>query len=154
MKASLILNSLLLLLCVLPCKAENNEETASLPIGEMEYNMLIQFKNQEVTAICIMEVHEDQSVVGTVINEFGIKVFDFTYTNGKAEILNVLGPLNKWYIRRVIRGDFTFLLKNMPLHHDLKQKKRCIYFLNDNEIKCVNEKYNIMYTLTPMIRQS
>ena len=139
-------------MCFIPCKADNVEENVSLPVGEMEFNLLLQYKDQEVTAICVMEVQEDKSVVGTIVNEFGIKVFDFTYSNGKANILNVLGPLNKWYIRRVIRGDFTFLLKNMPLHHDVRQKRRCLYFLEDNEIKCVNEKYKISYTLTPMIR--
>ena len=153
MRLCLILNSIFLLMCILPCKAEEVEENASFPVGEMEYNMLIKYKNQEVTSICIMEVQEDQSIVGTIVNEFGIKVFDFTYSNGKAEILNVLGPLNKWYIRRVIRGDFTFLLTNMPLHHDVKQKKRYLYF-NEDEIKCVNEKYKISYTLTPMISES
>ena len=152
MKIYLILNSILLLLCYLPCKAEDIKENTSFPVGEMEFNMLIQYKDQEVTSLCILEVQEDHSIVGTVINEFGIKVFDFTFSNGKAKILNVLGPLNKWYIRNVIRGDFTFLLKNLPLHQNVKEKKRSLYYLNDNEIKCVNEKYKIIYTLTPMIR--
>ena len=51
-------------------------------------------RGREITSICMMNIEEDGSIVGTVVNEMGVKAFDFTYANGKAKVINVLGPLN------------------------------------------------------------
>ena len=89
--------------------------------------MLMQVRGQEITGICIMNVAPDNSIVGTVVNEFGVKAFDFTFSKGKAKVLNVVGPLNKWYIKKVLRGDFTFILSSMDTSKDIIKKKDKFY---------------------------
>ena len=138
MKRCLIFIELLLLL--LPCCAAESKE----------YNLLMNARGQEITAICIMNVEDDSSIVGTVVTEMGIKVFDFTYANGKTKVMNVLGPLNKWYIRMVLRKDLSFILSNIDGEKDVTHKKRSMTFTSDGDIVVRNDKYNISYTFSIM----
>ena len=138
MKRCLIFIELLLLL--LPCCAAESKE----------YNLLMNARGQEITAICIMNVEDDNSIVGTVVTEMGIKVFDFTYANGKTKVMNVLGPLNKWYIRMVLRKDLSFILSNIDGGKDVTHKKRSMTFTSDGDIVVRNDKYNISYTFSIM----
>ena len=138
MKRCLIFIELLLLL--LPCCAAESKE----------YNLLMNARGQEITAICIMNVEDDSSIVGTVVTEMGIKVFDFTYANGKTKVMNVLGPLNKWYIRMVLRKDLSFILSNIDGGKDVAHKKRSMTFTPNGDIVVRNDKYNISYTFSIM----
>ena len=133
MKRCLIFIELLLLLQ--PCYATESKE----------YNLLMNARGQEITAICIVNVEDDSSIVGTVVTEMGIKVFDFRYTNGKTKVMNVLGPLNKWYIRMVLRKDLSFILSNIDGGKDVTHKKRSMTFTSDGDIVVRNDKYNISY---------
>lgn len=65
----------------------------------------------QLTGVCLMRAN-GQTVAGAVLNEFGIKAFDFTADrkSGKVELINVVGFLNKWYIRRTIAADLSYLL--------------------------------------------
>ena len=60
---------------MLPCSATKSKE----------YNLQMEVRGQEITSICLMNVEDDGSIVGTVVNEMGVKAFDFTYANGKAK---------------------------------------------------------------------
>ena len=115
-----------------------------------EYNLLMQMKGQEMTSICVMELSDGQDIVGTVMNEFGVKAFDFTFDGNKAKICNVVGPLNKWYIKRVLKTYFSLLLSNIRQGTHVTKKKRQLTFSPDGEIHLVNDRYNIHYTFTPM----
>ncbi len=137
MRNCLRLISLLLLLCQTPCMAQ-------------EYNLLMQVRGQEITGICVMNTSPENEVVGTVINEFGVKAFDFTYADGKTKVLNVVAMLDKWYIRKVLKKDLTFILSNMPEGKDTVKKKRRISFLPDGSIDMMNSRFNIHYTFTPI----
>lgn len=116
----------------------------------LEYNLLMQARGNEVTGICIMNKESEDQIVGTVVNGFGIKAFDFSYTNGKARIFNVIGPLNKWYIKKVLKGDFTFILSNIFRGEDAVKKKRRISFLSNGDISVNNARYKINYLFTPI----
>lgn len=145
--------SLLLLFCFIPYHAlgkGNSGFQDADTVAIKEYNMLMQVRGQEITGICIMNVAPDNSIVGTVVNEFGVKAFDFTFSKGKAKVLNVVGPLNKWYIKKVLRGDFTFILSSMDTSKDIIKKKRRITFLPNGDIIAINERFKIHYTFTPM----
>lgn len=133
----------LLLLCLSVIRAQDNVA---------EYSFLMQARGQDVTGICLIDgsPQNGDSVRGTVVNEFGVKAFDFTYRRGKAKVENVIGPLNKWYIRRVLNGDFTFILKHIGEGHDAVQKKRSMKFLPGGDISVSNERYHINYLLTPL----
>ena len=115
-----------------------------------EYNLLMQIRGREITGICLMNLQPDSTVVGTVINEFGVKAFDFTRADGKTNVLNVIGPLDKWYIRKVLRKDFTFILSNIWQHKDVIWKKRKMTFSTDGDIIVENQRFKIRYTFTPV----
>ena len=138
MKRCLIFIELLLLL--LPCSATESKE----------YNLLMNARGQETTAICMMNIEDDGCVVGTVVTEMGIKVFDFQYVHGKTKVMNVLGPLNKWYIRMVLRKDLSFILSNIDGGKNVVHKKRSMTFTPEGDIVVRNDKYNISYTFSIM----
>ena len=143
MRARLLFVNVLLLLGFISCFAQEK-------ILSCEYNLLMQIRGREMTAICVMEISTDSSIVGTVVNEFGVKVFDFIFSEGKAKVLNVIGPLDKWYIRKVLRGDFNFILSNFGSGNDAVKKKRRLTHLPNGVISVSNDRYRIRYTFTPM----
>ena len=138
MKRCLIFIELLLLL--LPCSATESKE----------YNLLMNARGREITAICMMNVEDDGSILGTIVTEMGIKVFDFSYTDGKTKVMNVLASLNKWYIRKVLRKDLSFILSNIDGGKDVVYKKRCMTFNTDGNIVVRNDKYDISYIFSIM----
>lgn len=117
MRNCLPLISLFLLLWLQPC------------VAQREYHLLMQVKGQEVTGICVIDSVADGGLVGTVINEFGAKAFDFTYNNkGKVKVLNVVAFLDKWYIRRVLRRDLAKILPTLPKDEESHYKRRWITY--------------------------
>ena len=117
MRNCLPLISLFLLLWLQPCMAQR------------EYHLLMQVKGQEVTGICVIDSVADGGLVGTVINEFGAKAFDFTYNNkGKVKVLNVVAFLDKWYIRCVLRRDLAKILPTLPKDEESHYKRRWITY--------------------------
>ena len=55
----------------------------------------------------------DDSINGSMINEFGISAVDFTYSrrNGKFRLVSVISFLDKWHIRRMLGNDLRFCLR-------------------------------------------
>ena len=53
----------------------------------------------------------DNSWRGIIMNEFGLKMFDFICTAKKCELKNVFTAANKWYIRKTIAEDIQFILE-------------------------------------------
>ena len=100
-----------------------------------------------------MDKSSDDGIVGTVVNEFGMKAFDFIYDNKKVQLLNIVAFLDKWYIRKVLRKDLAFILSQMEQGVDFEKKPRRIQFKSNGEIEAVNSRYKIYYTFTPMISE-
>ncbi len=126
-------------------------QTASDSTQSLQYNMLMQVRGREITGLCMMEKAADGSIVGTVVSEMGMKTFDFIYNNGKAKLLNVFKPIDKWYIKRVLNNDFTLLLANLNTKQEIKKKRRVITPQPTGEIVMRNTRYNICYTLIPTL---
>ena len=78
MIARLVLTSLLALIAYTPCRA-----SAANDSNVAEYNLQMNIRGREMTSICVMEKHSDGDIVGTVVTEFGVKIFDFTCEKGK-----------------------------------------------------------------------
>ena len=155
MRAFSILTSFFLLLSLCPCSAIGASEAGQKLTAEgdtvtKEYQLLMQIRGREMTAICVMNVTSDNEIIGTVVSEFGVKSFDFTYSDGKAKVLNVIGPLDKWYIRKVLRGDFSFFLSNYDQGRNVVKKKRKLTVMPNGDIIVSNERYKINYTFSPM----
>ena len=110
----------------------------------------MQARGHEFTGLCIISQQADSTLVGTIVNELGVKAFDFTYANGKAKVLNVIAPLNKWYIRKVLRGDMSFFLSNINKGQDADKKKRHLRLMPNGNIDVSNDRFKIKYTFTPL----
>jgi len=128
------------------------------------YQVSIQVGGNQITGICMLKKSDD-SWRGTLINEFGVKAFDFIVTPQKCELLNTISMLNKWYIRRTIAGDLHFLFEidNPTVSFQKKtvrsideqdgsltiryQKKKSVTRTSNNELTLNNLKRKIVYSL-------
>ena len=158
MRICLALISLLYLSYYNPCFGNKRVEYALSEkdsVISREYSLITQIRGQEITGICLINISLDSGVVGTVINEMGVKAFDFSYSNGKVNIFNVVNPLNKWYIRKILKKDFWFILSNLDetgCFKDAVWKKRTLVQTSDNKIVVDDNRYKITYTFIPMRR--
>lgn len=156
MKKCLTLVSLLALLCMLPSftKAANNvAEDGSDTTSTWQYALVMTARGHETTGICIMEGQPDGQLAGTVVNEFGVKAFDFTRQKGRTRVMNVIGPLNKWYIRKVLRRDLNFIIRHLWGGKDATEKRRSITFNANGSVSVSNRRFSINYLFTPMTTQ-
>ena len=128
------------------------------------YQVSIQVRGNRITGICMLKKSDD-SWRGTLINEFGVKAFDFIVTPQKCELLHTISMLNKWYIRQTIAGDLHFLFEidNPGVSFQKKtvrsmdeqdgsltiqyQKKKSIIRKSDNSLILNNLKRKIVYSL-------
>lgn len=123
----------------------------SAPV-QKKYTLSVQTKDQEITGVCLVNFSIDKDCVGTVINEFGVKIFDFKSSRGKVSVLNVISPLNKWYIRKVLHRDLTFIAENLNVAKagGSVTKKKITLLSDSGQIKVDDSRYNIKYTFTPI----
>ena len=148
--------SLLLLLSQTPCLSKEfcqHEVITADSAMTYEYNLTMQVRGHEITGICLMNKSADNNIMGTVINEFGMKAFDFIYDNGKIQLLNIVAFLDKWYIRKVLKKDLAFILSQIDKGVDFEKKPRKILFKPNGEVEVINSRYKIYYSFTPMISE-
>lgn len=142
-------NILILLCCLLYSTHITAQEQSS------EYELLMNIRSRTVTSICMIDTQSDGSMIGTVVSEMGAKAFDFTYQNGNARVINLMGPLNKWYIKKMLNKDFSFILSNMSSHQtEVIRKARHFTRNPQGEIHMENLRYKIYYTFTPMVKKN
>lgn len=135
---SISLCGLFSLFPLLPISAQDIADQHPLPdsIGsKMKYNATIEMKKGYLSGICIL-IRDKDGYKGSIFNEFGISVLDFTYqpVTGKVKLENVIQLLDKWYIKRLLKQDLSQVIKNL-------QKGISIYD---------NKKYKIHYQFTEM----
>lgn len=123
---------------LLPISAQDIADQHPLPdsIGsKMKYNATIEMKKGYLSGICIL-IRDKDGYKGSIFNEFGISVLDFTYqpVTGKVKLENVIQLLDKWYIKRLLKQDLSQVIQNL-------QKGISIYD---------NKKYKIHYQFTEM----
>ena len=127
------------------------------------YQASIQVRGNHISGMCMLKKSEE-SWRGTLMNEFGVKAFDFIVAPKKCVLLNTISLMNKWYIRRTIAGDLHFLFEidnpdvafqkktvryeqngTLEIRH---KKNKSIIRMPDNSIQLTNLKHNIVYSLT------
>ncbi len=76
----------------------------------VRYTVAITFKNASFSGICVAK-RMDGIIAGSIVNEFGIRAFDFTMTSDRrrVKLLNVMKPLDKCLIRKAIARDLKRL---------------------------------------------
>lgn len=96
----------------------------------------------------IME-KQDNIIKGSLFNEFGITAYNFEFNirNGKIKLYDVISFLNKWYIKKIIKGDMEYLFRNELL--DKKSVSRGRELVTAGEkVVLRNLKYHIGYTFS------
>ena len=140
-----------LLLLVLPLTV-SAQHAFTLPLGEtVKMSLVIDTPKASISGICLMQ-REEQKVVGTVVNEFGIKAFDFEVDANarKVKLLNTIAFLNKWYIRRTIASDLKFLFFATLIDGKAVAGKREIV-ATSGSVTLYNRRRNLIYMFSPLI---
>ena len=86
-------------------------------------------------------------------NNTAAQKFKFLIANlnkGKVKIINVIKPLDRWYIRKVLKKDFGFTFQHIREGKDISVGKRRITFRENGDIAVDNDRYNIHYVFTPI----
>lgn len=139
MKKCLLLISFFFAMLV--CEAQ----VLKLPTGKSgKYAMnIIMDKRGGVTGICILR-DSGAEVFGSVVNEFGIKAFDFVYNKkkDKTKLRNVIKMLNKWYIRKIVSNDLSVVVRGNNTEKQLRKRRLTC---GGDSIVLENTKYNITY---------
>jgi hypothetical protein len=107
----------------------------------------------------------DDSWRGIMMNEFGLKMFDFICTAKKCELNNVVALADKWHIRKTIADDLRFILEidcfgnksdrniRRSMNGDtltITRKSKMLQRFPDGEMKMTNGKRNMTYTFKKM----
>ena len=79
-----------------------------------EWTAEIHFARADFTGICVLR-RTAGGAAGTVVNEFGVRAFDFTYDaqHRRVQLAQIMPMLDKWYIRRTLRRDWCALLEQL-----------------------------------------
>lgn len=135
--------SLLLLAAI--CHAQALKATVD---RSQKYTMNLTFRQAGLTGICLLRDDGDL-VLGSIVNEFGIKAFDFIYDKEKdrTKLANVLKMLDKWYLKRVIAADLSCLLRE---HNKPRQLRKRTLVCEVGKVRLENHKYDITYTFEPI----
>ena len=109
-----------------------------LPQGEgsrVKFNAMIEMPQGYVSGVCVI-LREGDMFKGSIFNEFGITAMDFTFnpSKGKVKLVSVLPMLNKWYIKRTLKGDL----------------KKVMQALERGETAYENQRRHIIYQFDPM----
>lgn len=112
-------------------------------VQSQKYSVSIDMDRAHITGICVLRDTGDE-VVGSLINEFGIKAFDFVYDKrkDKTKLKNVIKMLNKWYIKKVLCTDLSVLFREK---NNSKQLRKRRLSCEDAIVELENIKYNITY---------
>lgn len=108
---------------------------SSLQAFSQRYSAYISMPSGYVSGMLVL-LREDESVKGSLFNEFGITALDFTYDRrkDKVKLHSVVKMMDRWYIRRVLRRDLREVLKGLEQGDSIYEDKR----------------YHIYYKFTPL----
>ena len=147
MKNSLLISFLCSLLFVSCSSTKNTVVSSGKTLFDTSnvsrYRVLIKTGQAEISGIMLIK-YINNEWRGSLVNEFGIKAFDFVSPKGKCKLKNPISFLDKWYIRQTIESDFTFLLWEAPAGK-IKKGKSLEQF-PDERFVLKNEKRNIEYS--------
>ncbi len=149
MKRFLLFLSSLLLLVPSGLYADETAEDL-LSASLRRYSFEIEMGQGYLSGVMIVNAGSDH-IVGSMINEFGVSAVDFSYSykNGKTRLVSVIGFLNKWYIKRVLKQDLKFVLHILYGTPSKPSKDYEITYEEDNLIIRKNRRH-IKYICTPL----
>lgn len=98
--------------------------------------------------VCVLDRQEDK-INGSIFNEFGITALNFEYDfrRGRLKLYDVISFLNKWYIKKIIKSDLTYLL-NTAILGRRKEKRGLALDISEDKVLLENLKYHLSYTFS------
>lgn len=121
-----------------------------LPLeGRQQFTVAISARGMELTGVCIIKTDETGSR-GAIVNEFGVHALDFTLSQNrkKVKLLNVIDVMNRWYIKKVVRGDLKYLFQATASPQS--KGRRTVMLEDDGSVTLENTKYRLRYSLKPI----
>lgn len=111
------------------------------------YSVSIDFRDANVTGICLLKQDETGDIKGTIVNEFGIHAMDFSVSadRSKVKLTDVISFMNKWYVKKVVKGDLKYLFSATTDMVGKENGKRKVEVQDDRSITLSNLKYKIVY---------
>lgn len=147
-----ILLSISLLLAVGSAAASSREVFFPDDEGERrEYAVALGFGEARLSGICVVKCMEGE-VVGSLLNEFGIRAFDFRYDpkRGRVRLSNLTAFLDRWYIRRTLRRDLALLLQCGAVSGERVVRGRSIRLCEDGSLELNHMRRALSYRFTPL----
>ena len=129
-----------------------------------DYRITISTDKFNISGIWLVRLI-DNSWRGTMMNEFGLKMFDFICTSNKCELKNVAALADRWHIRKTIADDVQFILEidnpaykkgrtaQRSLNGDtltITGKNKLLQRFPNGEMVMINKKRNLTYTFRPL----
>ena len=113
------------------------------------YVTTVEYQKVSISGICIIKCAEGR-LFGSLINEFGIRMFDFIYDShtGTVKCCNVIKMMDKWYIRKVLKRDMAFMLSNAGTRPDERTDGHFRLTLDEKTCILENTKNHIIYTFS------
>ncbi len=142
-----------LLLSFIGVNAQNGMSEVETPLTE-RCMFDIAMEKGHLSGIFITKDMDD-AILGTMVNEFGITAISFIYDkhSHKIKLENVIGFLNKWYIKRVLKQDIRYclhILYDVPAKDD----KNYIVSMSDGNVTVTNSKRKITYSFSHIQEQN
>jgi len=128
--------SLILLLLIVPLSIMAQLTYPANDGDKVRYNLQIEVRESYLSGICIM-VNNDGMIVSSIVNEFGLSLMDFIYSEKKnrLKIKSVIKPLDRWYIKRSLKRGLKGMLREMKSgkteYIDNKSRIRYTFTLNN-----------------------
>lgn len=113
------------------------------------YRINIALPRADLSGILAFRQSDDGTVAGTLINEFGVRAFDFISDANGTRLSNTVPMMDKWYIRRAIAADIGFILNCDDMAAKAKGV-RTIRRNGDGSITMQNKRSKICYEISYM----
>ena len=103
---------------------------------KVRYNLQVEIRDSFLSGICIM-VNNDGIIASSIVNEFGISLMDFIYSEqkDKVKLCNMIKPLDRWYVKRLLKRSLRGMLKAMKSgdteYIDEKNRIKYVFTLNN-----------------------
>lgn len=148
------MKTFLLSISILFCTFQGMAQNRFYPSEEGErrdYSTIISFHNSTISGICIVS-RNGNNVIGSIVNEFGIKMVDFIYDirHNKVQCRNIMGMMDRWYIRKTLKSDLLFLLSHTDEDATAETENQ-ILTISDGIWSLVNTDPGINYIFSPII---
>lgn len=82
-------------------------------VGTYLFSFSIEYGNNGLSGIMLAKF-DGNTIRASIVNEFGIKIIDFSVSDGNVEINYAADKLNNRFVKKIIESDLGFLFSKFP----------------------------------------